>query len=268
LTTPSPSPLTLYDLCVQNAPAAVRFIDAARRNLRLPRAMSLREDFSGGGGLALAWVASHKSRTAVAVDHNAAVLARLAHRPRLTPIAASVLRCHRRADVIAATNFPLGYFHTRAALLQYLTLTRKRLQPGGTFIADMYGGPSAFHTGTQRQTFHLVGATRKGTPVRYEFEQRAADALTGRVTNALHFTVGTGNKALRLRDAFTYDWRLWTIPELADACSESGFTHTEFHDFEGGALDDQARFHTRPLAHGEDLPTNWVVYLVANRSQA
>jgi len=255
------SPLTLYDLCVQNAPASVRFIDAARRNHRLPAARTLREDFSGGGGLALAWVASAKPRSAIAVDHDPAVLTRLLNSPRIKPITADVHRCHQPADVIAATNFSLGYFHTRAGLLRYLTLCRKRLNPKGSFIADMYGGPSAFQTRAQRCTFHLPD----GTPVRYEFEQRNTDPLTGRVLNALHFTVGTGRNALKLRDAFVYDWRLWSLPELTDACQNAGFTQIEFHDFEGGALDDTGAFHTRALQHGDQLNTNWVVYLVANK---
>lgn len=255
---PPPDPLTLYDLCVQNAPAAVRFIDAVRGSRVRGKAITLREDFSGGGGLSLAWVKSSPRRRAIAVDHDAAVLRRLNDEPRIRSVVADVRKCPAKADVIAATNFPLGYFHDRPSLVSYLKLVKKRLNQGGVFVADMYGGPSAFRTTTQRRSLELPD----GTPVRYEFEQREADALTGLVTNALHFTVGKGKAALQLRDAFTYHWRLWSLPELADAFKDAGFPHHEFHDFDGGALDAEGHFHTRAISHGDELEANWVVYAV------
>lgn len=45
-------------------------------------------------------------------------------------------------DIIAALNYALAYFHTRAGLLAYLRVCYATLaRPGGTFIADMFGGP-------------------------------------------------------------------------------------------------------------------------------
>jgi hypothetical protein len=52
------------------------------------------------------------------------------------------------------------------------------------------------------------------------------------VLNALHFQVETtdGEIVARYTDAFTYDWRLWSVPELREAMREAEFERTEVHD--------------------------------------
>ena len=34
---------------------------------------------------------------------------------------------------------------------------------------------------------------------------------------------------MKLRKAFTYDWRLWTLPEIQELLREAGFASTEVY---------------------------------------
>jgi hypothetical protein len=171
-------------------------------------------------------------------------------------VRADVMDAAHRADIITATNFPLGYWHERGDLVRYLRRTRGRLRPGGVFVADTYGGRGALAPGTFTARFRLPD----GTPVLYEWEQRRVDPLTSRVFNAIHFTVGTGPGARVMRDAFTYDWRLWTVAELRDAYMEAGLRRLEVFDQQGGAIDHLGNLHVAP-ARAEELEDPFVVYV-------
>ncbi|MCC6677503.1 MAG: class I SAM-dependent methyltransferase [Phycisphaerales bacterium] len=249
----------LYELAVTYPPRLARFIDAVHG--RRPRI--LREDFSGSAALARHWAGLSPKHTAIAVDLDREPLARAAGTPRLAIRRADVRRAHDRADIIACTNFPLGYWHTRRDLVAYLKHARACLRPRGLFIADLYGGADAFEPG--RTTTRLRGPG--GERIEYTFEQRSADPITGRVVDALHFKVRERGRARAtiIRDAFIYDWRLWSIPELADAYAEAGFRAIEVYNTLGDAIDQDGQLHVRPVQPGEDLGRSWVVYLTGRK---
>lgn len=274
----------LYELCVQAPMLMARFLEAVHGR----KPLVLREDFSGGGALCKAWVRSGlvvsaaspageriaqagrgvpgrllPGRRAIAVDLDPEPLRRLRGFDRILPVRADVRRSTHRADIIAALNFPLGYFHDRPALVHYLRLSRRRLNPRGVFVGDIYGGTSAFEVCSKGRD--LRGP--EGERIRYTWEQRSADVLTGRVSNSIHFTIRTPGNVRELRDAFTYDWRLWSIPELRDAFQEAGFGTVEVYDQNAGAIDHLGRLHVRPVRDGAELGRDedggdWVVYVV------
>jgi len=80
------------------------------------------------------------------------------------------------------------------------------------------------------------------------------------VLNRIHFRFPDGTE---LKNAFTYDWRLWTVPELREALANAGFRKVtvwwEGSDEEGGG---DGNF--RPVQHGEAC-AGWIAYLVAER---
>ncbi len=248
--------LRLYEWCVQSPHATARYLRAIHAGT--PR--TLREDFSGGAAICRAWLALDPFHRAIAVDHDRTVLRHAGRDARLKKIAADVLDARDRCDVLAAFNFPLGYWHSRGELLVYLRASRARLRRGGVFVADLYGGTDAFATGTTtRRVQTPIGA------VSYHWEQRGANPVTGRVLNAIHFDLPGGR---RLRDAFVYDWRLWSIPELCDACAEAGFRDVRVYDSQGGAVDQDGRFYARPIEHADELDENYVVYVSARNAVA
>jgi hypothetical protein len=95
----------LYELCVTEPARVVKFVEAVHPGV--PRV--LREDFSGTGALARAWAGSAESRSAIAVDVDPKPLARLRGVERVRAACARAEACRLKADVVAATNFPLGY---------------------------------------------------------------------------------------------------------------------------------------------------------------
>ena len=249
------NPFDLYELCVTDAPRLARFIAAVHG--RKPR--TLREDFSGTGALARAWASAYGD--AVAVDLDRKPLAR-AKAPGVRTIRADATRCRVKADIIAATNFPLGYFHERAALVAYLKHARACLNPRGILLADLYGGDGAM----QPLTIKKKARGPAGERVDYTWEQREADPTTNLVLDTLSFVV-TPKKgpAKRFPDAFVYHWRLWSIPELRDAMLEAGFRRVEVYSRMGDAIDSDGNLYVRPHEPGDPLEDNYVVYVVGRK---
>lgn len=246
----------LYELAVTSPRALARFLKTVHGG----SARVLGEDFSGTAALSRAWVEMNPRHRAVAVDRDASVVARLSEACAASPAAsrieivkADVRRARRACDVLACTNFPICYWHTRGDLIAYLRHARSRLNPRGVLVADLYGGSDAFRTGSK-----VVKLRHGGRVVEYTWEQRRADPLSGRVLNAIHFRVGRRV----FKDAFVYDWRLWSIPELSEAMREAGFEDVRVYDEMGGAVDERGRLVVRPAA---ELSDPYVVYLVARR---
>ncbi len=253
----APDKHDLYELAAQSparVAAFLRGLHPAKRDT-----LTLGEDFCGSGAIARAWAAMGEGFRAVCVDTDASALRALERRcapeirERITLRAKDVRRAADPADVVAALNFPLGYWWTRGDLLRYLRRARSRLRTRGVFVADTYGGAEAFGVG--RYARSLPGG------VRYEWEQRSADARTGRVVNAMHFRFGGRWR----RDVFTYHWRLWSIPELRDAYADAGFRACEVYAAPGDATDGAGRVLATPLGDADALDENYVVYVVGRR---
>ncbi len=253
-----PDRFDLYELAVTAPIPTARFLRAV--HARNP--VTLREDFSGTGALCRGWTALAPDLHAIAVDADPKPLARLKSAPRIRAVRKDVLKARDKADVIAATNFPVGYWHTRDALVAYLKHARACLNPRGVFVCDIYGGADAF-TAPRTSTRSL--RTPQGHRVRYTFEQLSADAATGRVLDALHFEIKAGARTVKLRDAFVYDWRLWSIPELTDAMHDAGFRTVEVYDRLGDAMDQDGNVYVSPLTLDDRLDDNYVVYLAARK---
>lgn len=215
----------LYEACVQSAAQAVRFLEA----LHAGSPWRLHEDFAGTAAVSRAWAAQSVRHSATAVDHDASVLSRARGAPRVEPIVGDVRRvevAEADVDVVFVGNFSIGEIGARGELVDYLRRARRRLRPGGIFVADTYGGESCFRRGglERRHALH------DGAQVHYTFEQREADPLTARVTDVLHFRVlRAGEVVAEFPEAFVYRWRLWSVPELREACLEAGFDSTEVH---------------------------------------
>ena len=216
----------LYEQTVQNPALTVELLRAFHGND--PR--TLGEDFAGTAALARAWVAAVPGATAIAVDHDAEVLARPRAVAGVVTLAGDVRsasdRERHKADVIFAGNFSIGELHTRAELVRYFEHCHARLNAAGVFVCDTYGGAPAWRTGAVVRDHW----TQDGARIRYIWEQRAADPTTAEVVNALHFRVERGGEVVEeLTDAFVYSWRLWSAPELVDALVDAGFSKSAVH---------------------------------------
>lgn len=210
---------------MQDAPSEVDLVDRlVRSGGRVP--LRLREDFSGTALVSAEWVRRGARRTAVAVDRDASVHA-WARAHRLPPLGDAASRLAlltgdvRGAngegyDAVVAFNFSYSVFKTRDEVREYLRNVRDALAPGGVFVLDVYGGWDA-----QKE---LVESRRLPGGARYVWEQESFDPITHHLRAAIHFEV-PGRR--RLTNAFRYDWRLWTLPELRELFAEAGLAEIE-----------------------------------------
>ncbi len=253
----------LYEAAAQSPTMQAQFIRAVHSG-REGETVTLGEDFSGAGALSRAWLEIDPANRAVCVDCDSEPIERLRaianDDPRLTIHCKDVREVADLVGVIAVLNFSICELQTRSDLLSYLTHARSRLikQAGqaGLITLDIYGGVDAYARGESEVEL------RNGAL--YIWEQRQADPLTGRVINAMHFVLPDRTK---IRDAFVYHWRLWSVPELTDALAETGFGEIKIYDRLGDAIDGDGRLYPSPIESADDLDENYVVYLTAQASR-
>ena len=87
----------------------------------------------------------------------------------------------------------------------------------GLFALDIYGGPEAQE---------LVEETTEHDDFSYVWDQDEFDPIQSRMLCYIHFETPGGK---RMKRAFAYDWRLWTILELREALADVGFASSEVH---------------------------------------
>lgn len=253
----------LYELAVQNVDFECSFLDRVWRSHRGRLAQSLREDFCGTFAASVGWVRRRETNMAIAIDLDRSVLdwGRKRNLPNLDEDQRERLDL-RQADVltvrtplvdcIAAWNFSYFLFKTRPELLRYFSIAHKALVADGLFVIDAYGGSDSFREMEEER--NLDGFT-------YVWDQNKYNPITGEVLNHIHFRFPDGTE---LRKAFTYDWRLWTLPELQEALREVGFrsvtVYWEGTDHASGT----GNGVFRPTRRGEACE-GWIAYLVAEK---
>ncbi len=214
----------LYEQSVQNAEAEIDFVDATFRELRGRRARYLREDFCGTANVCCEWVRRRRDNQAYGVDLDESVLAwgREHHLANLKPSARGRVKLlqqdvltakTRTVDILLAMNFSYWIFRERALMRRYFATVRGNLAKDGLFFLDCYGGYDAFKTLKEK---------RKVGRFTYCWEQASYNPLNGDMTCHIHFAFADGSKLTR---AFSYKWRLWTMPEIREMLIEAGFAN-------------------------------------------
>ncbi|OAB63163.1 hypothetical protein AY599_15770 [Leptolyngbya valderiana BDU 20041] len=262
----SPTAQDLYEICVQSPKHVVDLLRAIHGN----EPVRLGEDFAGSGAVGRAWVAQGGAHQAWCVDQDAEALARCHGVEGVSTRVGDVMEETASVDALWVGNFSIGYHHDRVSLVAYLKHVRERLTPGGVFVCDTYGGETAFITGEVHRFHplpaHLAPDGTGGWRVRYTWEQRQADPLTGMVTDVLHFRIErAGMIDAEYPDAFIYHWRLWSVPELRDAMTEAGFTGTAVYNQLPDAVDDQGRPYIEPIVDPSDLDDSFIVCVTGRR---
>lgn len=219
----------LYERSVQRPDFDIDFVTRAyaREHARVP--LALREDFCGTAFISSEWVRSHPRRTALGLDLDPAPLAwgrKWNVEPlgdaagRLTLLQKDVRSVFSpKADVTVAFNFSYCVFMTRPELVDYFRKARRAIKPGGAFMLDGYAGPDSLTVSTE---------VRRYAKFLYTWDQREMDAISGRAMRYIHFKIKGQRKPMER--AFTYDWRLWTVPELVDALNDAGYKRVDIYD--------------------------------------
>lgn len=235
--------LERYRWATQDPPAQAAVLAEIHRRVRGgSEARLLREDFAGNGADAVAWVAGGSGRRALTVDADAVTVAHGQQRAlRLLGRRARCIDWHvadvhavappmvQRADLMSVLNFSIGYLHTRTALRRYLEHARRALDEHGVLVLNTFGGPDALAAHTDRHAV-VPGPDSTLAPFDYLWETRRFDACSARIDCRIHFEwpdAAVPGGVRRVDDAFRYDWRLWTLPELTEALREAGFSRAQ-----------------------------------------
>lgn len=255
----------LYERAVQSVDAEIDFVIETYKALRGRHPVVLREDFCGTANSACEFVRRRPANRAIGVDLDQPTLdwGRRRNIARLKPDAqkrVTLLREDVRtvrpepADCVLAMNFSYFCFHDRATMRGYFENVHAGLAPGGLFILDAYGGSDAFKEMREKRPIKEGNFT-------YVWDQHSYDPITGAAVCKIHFHFPDGSK---IRDAFVYDWRLWTLPELRELLAEAGFARSTVY-WEGTDDDTgEGNGDFEPRDHGEaDLA--WIVYIVAEK---
>jgi hypothetical protein len=248
-----------YEKAVQNPSVEVDFMRDWFKNLRGRKARILREDFCGTGAISCEWVRTDSQGFAHGIDLDAEpiMIGRERHWSKLSPKMRARMIYHQgnvmdewgfQTDVICAFNFSYFIFKTRTELLNYFRKVRSELPADGLFFIDLFGGP---------ESQKLVTDKRKIKDLTYYWECVHYNPITANCRFAIHF-----KKADRpvVKNVFTYDWRLWTLPELREILKEAGFSKTkafwEGDDDQGGGNGEY-----EPTEEAENCDA-WVSYII------
>ena len=95
----------------------------------------------------------------------------------------------------------------------------------------------------------------------YYWECQRFDPVTHEAFYAIHFRPKGRRK---LVNVFTYDWRLWTMPELRDLLLEVGFRKVTPY-WEGDDDDGGGNGEFLPYKNEVENCLSWVAYLAATK---
>ncbi len=249
---------SLYQESVQDTEAEAAFLSRTFQKLRGRPAKTLREDFCGTALLCAEWV-KKKERVAVGVDLDPSViawgvehnLAPLGEPGKRVEIRQADVRdkCPGRFDVTVALNFSYFIFRTREEMRGYFAAVRKSVAKDGIFVLDAYGG---------YESWQPMEEPRRMDGFTYVWDQDEVCPIDNGVVNYIHFEFKDGTK---LRKAFTYEWRLWTLPEIRELLAEAGFSKSTVY-WEDGDARGEGTGVFRPKAHvGQEAA--WVAYVIA-----
>lgn len=261
----------LYRLSVQDPEHEVSMFRRFYKDAFGREPLTLREDFCAAFAVCCEWVASDARRTAVGVDLDPEPLAygKKHYLPKISPDAqkrvtleqANVLETTTKAEVIAAQNYSFFIFKERALVLQYFKAVRKSLADEGIFVFDMMGGGAMYADDVvePRQVARPTAEDKANNPpFRYVWHQVKFEPITANALFHIHFRFPDGSA---LEKAFTYDWRLWTIPELKELLGEAGFSDVHVY-WETEDKDGNPSGNYRKATAGKADPA-WLCYLVA-----
>ncbi len=253
----------LYEIAVQAVEAEIDFVDETFTHIRGRQATFLREDFCGTANSSCEWIKRRPHNRALALDLSSEVLdwgmANNVHKlsqqqqQHIELRNADVLHYEgEQADIIIAMNFSYQLFKTRDELRRYFTQVRDGLNTEGILFIDAYGG---------HDSWRKIKEETKLEDFTYYWDQAKFDPITANMTCHIHFKFKDGSQ---MNKAFTYDWRMWTLPELQEILAEAGFSRVAVY-WEGTDEDSgEGDGIYSACQHGEDDPA-WIVYLTAEK---
>jgi SAM-dependent methyltransferase len=273
LTASSANKHVLYEASVQCVDADLDFFTRVFKRHRGRPLRKLREDFCGTAHLACEFLKRHPENHAWGIDlheptlnwgirHHVLPLGKAAERLILIRDDVRTARTPGM-DAVAALNFSYQVFKSRDELREYFRAARAALAPDGIFFLDAFGGTEAVDELQEtRKIEPFTGPDgRIYDSFTYVWDQKEFNVVRNDILCHIHFRFRDGTEMKR---AFTYDWRLWSLPELQEIMIEAGFKSTEVYleGWDEDADDADGVFRRRDWY---DNIEGWVGYVVGLR---
>lgn len=257
----------LYQQSVQEPVADVYFLRRAYKQTFNKKPVILREDFCGTAAVCAEWVRKAKDAQAYGVDldqptldwgktHNVGTLTE-EQQERVHLLNGDVRTAETpKADVIAAENFSYCIFKTRDSLRAYFKAVYENLSDQGILVCDLFGGYESIEDERQEETEH--------DDFTYVWDQAKFNPITHDAVFHIHFKFPDNS---RIQRAFTYEWRLWTIPEVRELMIEAGFDRADVYWEESDDKSGEGTGKFIKTDDGESDPA-WIAYIVGVKSAA
>ena len=260
----------LYQESVQCPEAEVDFMNKTFEALKGRKALSVKEDFGGTGYLSVAWAKSDPERTAIVVDIDKPTLdwgqknndesAGSDVTSRVKYIEADVRDITEpKVDITNAFNFSYCIFETRDEMRKYFEIAREGLKDDGILVLDLFGGTEAMDVLEEETELEDFDAT-------YRWEHVSFNPIDNHMECAIHFDFDDGSS---MENAFTYAWRLWSIPEIRELLLEAGFKNARIYweEYIDSDEDDDELEGTGEYYETEEVENqeSWMIYIVAEK---
>jgi hypothetical protein len=253
---------SLYERAVQSPAIHAQLLAGMYRQLRGRYARDLREDFCGTFAISCEWIKRNRRNAAVCIDLDKEPLSygRKAHRSKLKDSQKDRLRILNqdvltptspKSDLIVSCNFSFFVFKQRKIMKDYLRGCFKSLRERGVLILEIAGGPGMIEKSKDRKPVYDKGKHK----FTYVWDQVSFDPITSEAKYAIHFHL-PGRKPVL--NAFTYDWRIWSIAEIRELMAEAGFSETRVFwetEYKGKGTGEYV------LAENGDNAYSWVAYI-------
>ncbi len=254
----------LYLASVQDPISDVSRVSKIYISIFNKEALSFREDFSGTFALSCCWVQSSSERTAISIDIDEETieygtknyLSNLSssEQARILPVVGNAITTTDSVDIIATFNFSYCLLHERKTLLKYFKHAYKSLNDDGMLILDIFGGSDSEIPEVQERDIdnhdHIA-------PFLFEFERKDFNPITRIANYGIHFKYESGEEII---DAFTYEFRMWSITEIRDLLDEAGFSRVKvfWEDCDSEGFGNGEFYETE----SEENSVNWNAYIV------
>ena len=248
-----------YKKSVQNPKEEIKFFKKTYKSFFKKTPRIFREDFCGTFYIGYHWVKDHPQNKAIVVDKDKQPIeyGKKYHLSKLNSSQKSRLQIFNKnvldkslpkAEIISVNNFSYFIFNERSMMLKYFKNIKKALMNKGLFIIDVVGGPDCEALSEEKVEHKNFN---------YYWDQDSFDP----VNNSAHFYIHFKRKGeKKQKKAFSYDWRMWSIPELKDVLRDAGFSKIHVYWEQSNKKGEGTGFFKKSLKG--DICDTWIAYLV------
>jgi len=264
----------LYQKSVQAPNIEIAFLKKKFKKIRKRSPLIMREDFCGTAYLSTEWCKKIQDGQAIGVDlchetlqwgeQNNIKKAGTQVAKRIELINDNVLTVKtREVDLICAFNFSYCIFETRQLMRDYFSAARSALKSDGLFFLDLLGGTATLDVVDEERD--IINGKNSFT---YIWDQLSFNPIDNHMDCAIHFAFPDGSL---MESAFTYQWRLWSIPEIHELLLEAGFKKVHFYweKFMEDKDDSKNEYLIGTGKYREvtkvDQQESWLVYIIAEK---